>query len=191
MALATHDGPQAHAQTREPARRRGGEDRGVEASGGEDAQACPEPTAQAPMALHPPLRRRVERSESAVLRRPADGSQLPAQVRRRTALTQRDGESLDAPRADVGGRAGAPCRPGVLSLAEHGALLRFDLVVWPVTLPGSSVASTKPGARRMLPVRPLPQTLNVVVRVDLLDLPVAGRGIFGGEQLDEQGAVVA
>src|SRR6266699_2572988 len=93
----------------------------------QDTQARPEPAAQAPVALHPSLRRCLDRSGSAVLRRPADGSRLPARLRRGAAHTQGHGESLDAPRADVGCRASAPCRPRVLSLAPYGALLRIDL----------------------------------------------------------------
>src|SRR6266516_5947884 len=127
MAVAAHDGPQADPEARGPARGCRGEDRGLAARCAQDARPSPESAAQTPVALHPPLRRRLERSESAVLRRPADGSQLPASVWRRPALTQGDGEPLDAARADVGCRACAPCRSRVLSLAEHGALLRLDL----------------------------------------------------------------
>ena len=120
------------------------EDRGLEARRGQDAGYRPESAPQAAVALHPPLRRLVDRPEPAVLRRPADGSRVPAHLRPRAALTQRDGGPLDAARADVGCRASAPCRPRVLPLAEHGALLRSDLA----------------------------QTLDVVVCVDVREVPV-------------------
>src|SRR6266581_7250642 len=127
MALAAVDGAQAHPQPQGPARERRGEDRGLEASRVEDARTRPESAPQASVALHPPLRRFVDRPESAVLRRPANGSRVPAHLRPRVALTEGDGESLDAARADVGCRACAPQRPWLLSLAEHGAVLRIDL----------------------------------------------------------------
>src|SRR6186997_3642712 len=109
----------------------------------------------------------MDRPESAVLRRPADGSRVPAHVCAGIARTQGDGGPLDAAGADVGCRASAPCRPRVLPLAEHGALLRSDLA----------------------------QTLDVLVCVDLLALPVTGGGILGAvvhfEQLDEERSVMA
>ena len=44
----------------------------------QDAARCPESAPQAAVALHPPLRGLMDRPESAVLRRPADGSRVPA-----------------------------------------------------------------------------------------------------------------
>src|SRR5439155_16303401 len=99
----------------------------MEARGGQDTTPRREPAAQAPVALHPSLRGLVDGSEPALLRRTPDGPGVPAHVRPNPARPQGHGEPLDAARADVGCRAGAPCRPGVLSLAEHGALLRIDL----------------------------------------------------------------
>src|SRR5438034_11770138 len=107
LAVATHDGARAHPQSQGPACGCPGEDRSVAACCGQDALPSPESAAQAPMVVYPPLRRLVERSESTVLRRPADGPRLPARLRRWTALTQGDGESLDAARTDVGCRASA------------------------------------------------------------------------------------
>ena len=127
LALAAAHGPCTHAQPVAPALGPSEQDRIVETSGSTDPAPCAEPTPQASVALHPPFRRCLERSGSAVLRRPADGSQLPTHVRRRAPRAQGNGESLDAARADVGCRASAPKRQGLLSLAEHGALLRSPL----------------------------------------------------------------
>src|SRR5207302_8920097 len=79
------------------------------------------------MAVHPPVRGLVARSESALLRRSPDGPLVPAHVRPRALRAQGDGRPLDAARADVDGRKSTPQRPRVLSVAEHGALLRPDL----------------------------------------------------------------
>src|SRR6266540_1519109 len=81
--------------------------------------------ARGSVALHPTLRGRVvEGLGGAVLRRPADGSRFPANLRPLPAAEEGHGRALDSARADVGGGACAPCGTRVLSLAEHGAVLR-------------------------------------------------------------------
>src|SRR4029077_18989866 len=127
VALAAHEGTQAHREPPGASRDRPGEDRPLAPRRAEDARARPESAPQATVALHPSFRRRLERSGPTVLRRPADGSQLPAHLRRRTAGPQGDGESLDTARANVGCRASARKRQGLLSLAEPRALLRSPL----------------------------------------------------------------
>ena len=80
LALAAHDGSVCHPQAPERAGRLAGKSR----PGGRrraDAEARAEPAAQAPVALHPPLRRGVERSERTLLRWSADGLVVPARVR--------------------------------------------------------------------------------------------------------------
>src|SRR5439155_14171699 len=127
VAMAAAHGTPAHAKPSASTGRAGGQDRGLEACRTPDAATRAEPTAQAPVALHPSFRRCVDRSEPAVLRRLTDGSGLPADVWTRPARAQGHREPLDASRADVGSRKSAPRGPGVLSVAEYGALLRFDL----------------------------------------------------------------
>ena len=54
--------------------------------------------------------------------------ELPAAVRAAPASQEGHREQLDAARADVGRRARTPERPRLLPVAQHGALLRPDLV---------------------------------------------------------------
>src|SRR5438874_13401104 len=93
----------------------------------EDETSRVQPTAQAGMALHPPLRGRLARSERSLLRRAADGRAVPAHVRALALPAQRDRRPLDATRTDVDGRAGTPQRPRVLPVAEYGTVLRAHL----------------------------------------------------------------
>ena len=62
----------------------------------------------------------------AVLRRPADGSRLPADVRPVAPPDEGDGRPLDAARADLDGGAGRQ-EQGFLALAEHSEVLRAHL----------------------------------------------------------------
>src|SRR5439155_8976497 len=77
----------------------------------------PPSSSSAGVAVHPCLRGLLARSVRAVLRRAADGSRLPAALRSFVPASQGNGKPLDAARADVGRRACAPCRPGLLPLA--------------------------------------------------------------------------
>src|SRR5438105_1785332 len=79
------------------------------------------------VALHPPLRGVVARSEPALLRRPADGRLVPAALRAPALRAEGHGRSLDAARADLGGGEGPPERPRLQPLAEHGPSLRRAL----------------------------------------------------------------
>src|SRR2546421_1321152 len=84
-------------------------------------------TAPARLDVHPPLRGSVDGRRSAVLRRPPDGSRLPAHVWSPASRQERDGEQLVAARADVGRRARAERRSWLLAVAEHRSVLRLAL----------------------------------------------------------------
>src|SRR4029453_3153445 len=84
-------------------------------------------TAQGRVAVHSKVRGILDRWRWPLRRGPADGSRVPADVWPRLAAAQGDRGWLDAARADVGCGARAPCRPRVLSVAEHSARLRVDL----------------------------------------------------------------
>ena len=84
------------------------------------------------LALHPPARGPVVREHGQrLLRRPADGSRLPAALRPRAPAPEGNGGPLDAARADLGGRARAPERPWLPPLAGHGPTLRAHLAAPP------------------------------------------------------------
>src|SRR5436853_3055363 len=95
----------------------------------EGAATRAEPSAQAGVALHPPLRGRLARSERALLRRSADGRAVPADVRTGAVPAEGNGRPLDTAGADLGSGTRAPQRPRLLSVAEHGSLLRAYLTV--------------------------------------------------------------
>src|SRR4029078_7200402 len=85
-----------------------------------------EPAAQGAVAVYPPLRGRLDRPERPVLRPAADGRRVPGHVRARARPPQGDGRPLDAPRADVGRRAGLQ-DAWLLAVAQHGEILWIDL----------------------------------------------------------------
>ena len=62
----------------------------------------------------------------ALLRRPADGPRLPADLRAPAPADEGHGRPLDAPRADLDGGESRQ-EQGFLALAEHGEVLRPDL----------------------------------------------------------------
>src|SRR5205085_5353660 len=83
--------------------------------------------AQGGLAVHSPLRRVVARFRRPVLGRAADGPRLHGRLRAAVPPPSWLGRPLVAARADVGGGAGLPKRPGFLRVAEHGADMRIDL----------------------------------------------------------------
>src|SRR5438132_2529472 len=85
------------------------------------------PAAQARLALYPSLRRQLARRRRPLLGRPPDGPLLHADVCPAFPPPPRLGEPLDIVGADVGRRASAPQRPGLLRLAEHRPPLSVDL----------------------------------------------------------------
>src|SRR5512133_1331536 len=80
------------------------------------------------LALHPPVRGELAGLRRPVLGRAADGPRLHGDLRTAYAAAPRLGRPLDAARADVGCRARAPQRSRLLAVAEHGPLLRPDLI---------------------------------------------------------------
>ena len=85
-----------------------------------------EPAAQGAVAVHPPLRGLLGRPERTVLRRPPDGSRVPADLRWGASAGKGHRRPLVASRADVGCRAGLQ-DTRFLALAEHGQILRIAL----------------------------------------------------------------
>src|SRR4051794_3545489 len=128
VALAADHGRSAHASPRQCARGVREEAQRLEPVHHQRASPGAAPSPPTAVAVHSPLRGGLAGPESTLLRGPADGRSIPEDVRRRGLPPQGHRRSLDAPRADVDSRASAPQRPGVLPLAEYGALLRLDLV---------------------------------------------------------------
>src|SRR6185437_14753530 len=85
------------------------------------------------VALHPPVRRIVERLRLSLLRRAPDGHGVPAHLRDRAVPGEGHRRPLDAAGADVGRRARLS-DTWILALAQHRALLRVAMTLAEVSL---------------------------------------------------------
>src|SRR3954454_20733608 len=131
VALGEPDGPEKDADPgtgprRDARRAREGGGDPLEAAGPRGPPEGAAASAPESVPLHPSLRGQLDRRRRPVLRRPSDGPRLPGGLRPLAPSHQGHGRSLDAPRADLGGRKGGR-EQGFLPLAEHGEVLRPDL----------------------------------------------------------------
>src|SRR5207302_344884 len=128
LALGAADGRAANRDGRPGAHRDGGLGRpaggpALAAAGRGGAPARAPPASPARLALHPPLRGKLERRRRAVLGRAPDEPLLPGAIRRLALPDEGDGRPLDPARADLDGGEGAQ-EQGFLAVAEHGEVLR-------------------------------------------------------------------
>src|SRR5207247_10356469 len=83
----------------------------------------PAPAAPGRVALYPSIRRCLGRPEPALLRRPTDGSRLPAHLRTGARAPEGNRRQVDSARADLGRGARLPVGSWLLPAADYGSVL--------------------------------------------------------------------